>query len=123
LRQPSGLAVYVGADPSDSQRVEPILAPLGMLHHVGGPGAGAAAKVVVNAAIAAFGAALALGDALRLDRSVLLVDEIADRAGRRLEVAATPRGWLERAAQAGAGDLDYSAAIATITGDGGPSPA
>jgi 3-hydroxyisobutyrate dehydrogenase-like beta-hydroxyacid dehydrogenase len=160
------LAIYVGADPSDFQRVEPILAPLGTLHHVGGPGAGAATKVVVNstlgAAIAAFGEALALGDTLGLDRSVLLdvleetaigstvrakranvesgrylpsfklslalkdlrlVDQISDRAGRRLEVASASRGWLEEAAQAGAGDLDYSAVIATITGDGGPSPA
>jgi 3-hydroxyisobutyrate dehydrogenase-like beta-hydroxyacid dehydrogenase len=160
------LAIYVGADPSDFQRVEPILAPLGTLHHVGGPGAGAATKVVVNstlgAAIAAFGEALALGDTLGLDRSVLLdvleetaigstvrakranvesgryppsfklslalkdlrlVDQISDGAGRRLEVASASRGWLEEAAQAGAGDLDYSAVIATVTGDGGPSPA
>ena len=53
------LAIYVGADPGDFQRVQPILAPLGTLHHVGAPGAGAATKVVVNstlgAAIAAFG--------------------------------------------------------------------
>jgi hypothetical protein len=33
------------------------------------------------------------------------------------------RDWLERAAQAGAGDLDYSAVLATITGDGIPTPA
>jgi 3-hydroxyisobutyrate dehydrogenase-like beta-hydroxyacid dehydrogenase len=159
------LAIYVGADPSDFQRVEPILAPLGTLHHVGGPGAGAATKVVVNsilgAAIAAFGEALALGDTLGLDRAVLLdilaespigstvrakranvesghyppsfklslalkdlrlVNEIADRVGRHLEVASATRGWLERATQAGAGDLDYSAVIATITSDGEQAP-
>ena len=160
------LAIYVGADPSDFQRVEPILAPLGSLHHVGGPGAGAATKVVVNstlgAAIAAFGEALALGDDFGLDRSVVLevlsdtpiastveakranvesgdypanfklslalkdldlVTRIADQNGRRLEVAAASRDWLERAAQAGAGDLDYSAVIPTITTDGGRRPA
>jgi 3-hydroxyisobutyrate dehydrogenase-like beta-hydroxyacid dehydrogenase len=154
------LAIYVGADLSDFERVEPILAPLGTLHHVGGPGAGAATKVVVNstlgAAIAAFGEALALGDTLGLDRSVVLevlndtpiastvrakrgnvesgryppsfklslalkdlrlVNEIADRAGRHLEVAPASRDWLERAALAGAGDLDYSAVIPTITSD------
>jgi 3-hydroxyisobutyrate dehydrogenase-like beta-hydroxyacid dehydrogenase len=160
------LAIYVGAEASDFQRVQAILAPLGTLHHVGGPGAGAATKVVVNstlgAAIAAFGEALALGDALGLDRPVLLdvladsaigstvrakragvesgryppnfklslalkdlrlVTQLAERAGRHLGVASASRGWLERAAQAGAGDLDYSAVIATITTDGAPSPA
>ncbi|HET6985357.1 MAG TPA: NAD(P)-dependent oxidoreductase [Kribbella sp.] len=159
------LAIYVGADPSDFQRVEPILAPLGTLHHVGGLGAGAATKVVVNstlgAAIAAFGEALALGDDFGLDRSVVLdvlsdtpiastveakranvesgnypanfklslalkdlnlVTEIADQNGRRLEVAPASRDWLEEAAVAGAGDLDYSAVIPTITSDGGRRP-
>jgi 3-hydroxyisobutyrate dehydrogenase-like beta-hydroxyacid dehydrogenase len=160
------LAIYVGADPADFERVEPILAALGTPHHVGAPGAGAATKVVVNstlgAAIAAFGEALALGDTFGLDRSVLLdvladspiattvrakranvesgryppsfklslalkdlrlVDELADRAGRHLAVASASRGWLEQAAKAGAGDLDYSAVITTITTDGEPSPA
>jgi 3-hydroxyisobutyrate dehydrogenase-like beta-hydroxyacid dehydrogenase len=159
------LAIYVGAGPSDFQRVEPILAPLGSLHHVGGLGAGAAIKVVVNstlgAAIAAFGEALALGDDFGLDRSVLLdvlsdtpiastveakranvesghypasfklslalkdlnlVNQVADQTGRRLEVAPASRDWLKRAAQAGAGDLDYSAVIPTITADGGRRP-
>jgi 3-hydroxyisobutyrate dehydrogenase-like beta-hydroxyacid dehydrogenase len=70
------LAIYVGADQRYFERVAPILAPLGHLYHVGGPGAGAATKVVVNstlgAAIAAFGEALALGEVLGLDRPVLL---------------------------------------------------
>jgi 3-hydroxyisobutyrate dehydrogenase-like beta-hydroxyacid dehydrogenase len=155
------LAIFIGADPSDFPRVEAILAPLGTLHHVGGPGAGAATKVVVNstlgAAIAAFGEALALGDTLGLDRSILLdvlaespigttvrakranvesgnyppnfklslalkdlrlVNQIADRAGRHLELALASRDWLEEAAYSGAGDLDYSAVIATITAGG-----
>lgn len=159
------LAIYVGADPADFQRVEPILTPLGTLRHVGGLGAGAATKVVVNstlgAAIAAFGEALALGDDFGLDRSVVLdvlsdtpiagtvvskranvesgnnpatfklslalkdlnlVTEIADQFGRRLDVAAASRDWLEKAAVAGAGDLDYSAVIPTITSDGGRRP-
>jgi 3-hydroxyisobutyrate dehydrogenase-like beta-hydroxyacid dehydrogenase len=155
------LAIYVGADSSDFARVEPILTTLGSPHHVGGPGAGAATKVVVNstlgATIAAFGEALALGDTLGLDRAGLLdvladspigptvngkranvesghyppnfklslalkdlrlVNEIADRAGRHLDVARAAQGWLERAAQAGADDLDYSAVITTITSAG-----
>jgi len=155
------LVIYVGADPCDLTRAAAILAPLGTLHHVGGPGAGAATKVVVNsvlgAAIAAFGEALALGDTLGLERAVLLdiltespigttvrakranvesgnyppnvklslalkdlrlVNQIADRAGRHLEVASASRDWLEDAAYSGAGDLDYSAVIATITAEG-----
>jgi 3-hydroxyisobutyrate dehydrogenase-like beta-hydroxyacid dehydrogenase len=160
------LAIYVGAFASDFRRVEPILAALGTVHHVGGPGSGAATKVVVNstlgAAIAAFGEALALGDDFGLERSVVLdvladtpiastvqakranveagrypanfklslalkdlnlVTQIAEAAGRRLEVAEASRDWLERAAEAGDGELDYSAVIPTITADGGRRPA
>src|SRR6266542_4308102 len=152
------LAIYVGADQAVFDRVAPILTVLGTPHRVGGPGAGAAAKVVNNSTL---GAAMALGDALGLDRSALLdvladspigttvrakranvesgsyppnfklslalkdlrlVDQTAQRAGRRLPVATASRDWLERAASSGAGDLDYSAVIATIT-DGGRSPA
>jgi 3-hydroxyisobutyrate dehydrogenase-like beta-hydroxyacid dehydrogenase len=152
------LAIYVGADEACFARVQPILAPLGTLHHVGGLGAGAATKVVVNstlgAAIAAFGEALALGDDFGLERSVVLdvlsdtpiastveakranvesgnypasfklslalkdlnlVVQIAGRSGRRLDLAAASRDWLRQAAEAGAGDLDYSAVIPTIT--------
>jgi 3-hydroxyisobutyrate dehydrogenase-like beta-hydroxyacid dehydrogenase len=114
--------------------------------------------VVINttlgAAIAAFGEALALGDVLGLDRSVvldLLADspiastvaakradvesghypatfklslalkdlslaaDIADQAGQHLDVTSAVRDWLRRAAGAGAGDLDFSAVIPTIT--------
>jgi 3-hydroxyisobutyrate dehydrogenase-like beta-hydroxyacid dehydrogenase len=159
------LAIYVGADDADFEHVQLILAPLGTLHHVGGPGAGAATKVVVNstlgAAIAAFGEALALGNDFGLERSVVLdvlsdtpiastveakranvdsgnypanfklslalkdldlVVQLADQFGRRLELAAASRDWLERAAEAGAGDLDYSAVIPTIITDGGRRP-
>jgi len=155
------LIVYVGAEDADFQRVQPILAPLGTLHHVGGPGAGAATKLVVNlllgTSIAAFGEALALGDSLGLDRDELidvlaespigstvqakrhnvvsgnyppgfklslalkdlrLVTDTADHAGRHLQLASASRGWLERADRDGAGDLDYSAVIPTITADG-----
>jgi 3-hydroxyisobutyrate dehydrogenase-like beta-hydroxyacid dehydrogenase len=152
------LIIYVGADQAAYDRVEPILASLGMLHHVGGPGTGAATKVVVNSTLGAtmvvLGEAIALGDALGLDRSNLLdvlaespiaatvrvkranvesgtyppnfklslalkdmrlVNAIADRAGRHLDVAVASEGWLERAARAGAADPDFSAVVATIT--------
>ena len=159
------LAIYVGADHDDFQRVEPILAPLGTLYHVGGLAAGAATKMVVNstlgAAMAAFGEALALGQTLGVDRAalldvlaespigstvrakranvesgryppnfklslalkdLLLVNQVADRAGRHLKLAPATRDWLERAAQAGDGDLDFSSVITVITADGGTEP-
>jgi 3-hydroxyisobutyrate dehydrogenase-like beta-hydroxyacid dehydrogenase len=70
------LAVYVGASKADFAHVQPLLAPLGTLHHVGGPGAGAATELVVNLTLAvtmtALGEALALADTLGLDRAPLL---------------------------------------------------
>jgi len=151
------LAVYVGATQAAFEHVQPILVTLGTPHHVGGPGAGAATKEVVNstlgAAIGVLGEALALGEALGLDRATLLdvlaesaigptvrgkraniesgdyppsfklrlalkdvrlVTETADRAGLDLKLAPAAEAWLERAAQDGAGDLDYSAVVATI---------
>jgi 3-hydroxyisobutyrate dehydrogenase-like beta-hydroxyacid dehydrogenase len=70
------LAIYVGATSADFESVRPLLTVLGTPHHVGGPGAGAATKVVVNltlgVAITALGEALAVGHALGLDRTTLL---------------------------------------------------
>ena len=75
------LHVYVGADDEDFERVRDVLEVFGDVHRVGGPGAGAAMKLVVNttlvASMVAAGEALALGQALGLDqRSVL--DVLAD---------------------------------------------
>ena len=163
------LAIYVGATQPVFDRVRPLLATLGTPHHVGGPGAGAATKLVVNLVLGvtmtAFGEAVALGDRLGLDRATLL-DVLAEspigatvrskranvesgdfppsfklrhalkdirlaigagaRPGQDLAVAAAARDWLERAAAAGAGDLDFSAVVATIvavSGDTAPGPA
>lgn len=70
------LGILVGATDGAFERVRPILEPLGTVHRVGGPGSGAAAKLVVNstlgAVITAFGEALALGRALGVDRGTLL---------------------------------------------------
>jgi len=70
------LIIYVGATAADFEKVRPLLTVLGTPHHVGGPGAGAATKVVVNltlgVAITALGEALALGDTFGLDRTTLL---------------------------------------------------
>jgi len=151
------LAIYVGATQAAFGYVQPLLAPLGTVHHVGGPGSGAATKVVVNltlgVAVTALGEALALGGTLGLDRTTLLdilaespigatvrgkraniesgsyppsfklrlalkdlrlVTESPVRPGQDLKLAAASRSWLEEAAAAGAGDLDYSAVVATI---------
>lgn len=70
------LIIYVGATEADFEKVRPLLTVLGTPHHVGGPGAGAGTKVVVNltlgVAMAALGEALALGDTFGLDRTTLL---------------------------------------------------
>lgn len=70
------LIIYVGATDADFEKVRPLLTVLGTPHHVGGPGAGAETKVVVNltlgVAMAALGEALALGDTFGLDRTTLI---------------------------------------------------
>jgi 3-hydroxyisobutyrate dehydrogenase-like beta-hydroxyacid dehydrogenase len=44
------------------------------------------------------------------------VTEAAIGAGRDLKLASASRAWLDEAAAAGAGDLDFSAVVATILG-------
>ncbi|HEX6230647.1 MAG TPA: NAD(P)-dependent oxidoreductase [Actinomycetota bacterium] len=77
------LGILVGAPDDAFERVRSILEPLGTVRRVGGPGSGAAAKLVVNSAlgatIAAFGEAIALGEGLGIDRGTLL-DVLADSA-------------------------------------------
>jgi 3-hydroxyisobutyrate dehydrogenase-like beta-hydroxyacid dehydrogenase len=73
--------VFVGAADEEYDRVRPVLELLGTVQHVGGPGSGAAMKLVANlvlgAAIVTLGEALALGDALDL-RPGLVLDALAD---------------------------------------------
>ncbi|MEA2342588.1 MAG: hypothetical protein QOF63_757 [Thermoanaerobaculia bacterium] len=75
------LEVFVGAADEEYDRVRPVLEILGTVHHVGGPGSGAAMKLVANlvlgAVIVTLGEALALGDALDL-RPGLVLDALAD---------------------------------------------
>ena len=70
------LEIFAGASDEDFERVRPFLESLGSVVHIGGPGAGAAMKLVANlalgASIAAVGEALALGEALGLGRAPLL---------------------------------------------------
>jgi 3-hydroxyisobutyrate dehydrogenase-like beta-hydroxyacid dehydrogenase len=156
------LMILVGATDEAFEQVRDILPTLGKVWRIGGPGAGAAMKLVVNstlgAAIGALGEALSLGDALGLARTTILdvlsnspigdtvrlkrgniesgsypsefklslalkdlrlVEEAASGAGHTLRLAPAARAWLEEAEDSGAGDLDYSAVVATIMGDGG----
>jgi 3-hydroxyisobutyrate dehydrogenase-like beta-hydroxyacid dehydrogenase len=154
------LDVFVGATDEEFERVRPILEVFGQVRHVGGPGSGAAMKLVVNlplgAAIVVLGESLALAESMALDRSIVLdvltdspigptvkakraniesghyppnfklrhaakdvrlVTDAADARGRDLRLAQATRAWLEEATEAGAGDLDYSAVVATIVGE------
>jgi 3-hydroxyisobutyrate dehydrogenase len=153
------LHVFVGADDEAFEAVKPLLEVFGDIRRVGGPGAGAAMKLVVNttlvAAIVAAGEALALGRALGLDESSILdvlaespvgstvrakrtnleggsyppnfklslaakdmhlAVETAAHAGTSLKTAETVSRWLDDAVAEGAGDLDFSAVVATILG-------
>ncbi|HEX9717568.1 MAG TPA: NAD(P)-dependent oxidoreductase [Actinomycetota bacterium] len=75
------LHIFVGATDEDFARARPILESLGEIRRTGGPGSGAAMKLVVNltlgAAIVALGEALALGESLDLEPGALL-DVLAD---------------------------------------------
>jgi 3-hydroxyisobutyrate dehydrogenase-like beta-hydroxyacid dehydrogenase len=75
------LEIFVGATDENFERVRPILESLGTVRHTGGPGSGAAMKLVANlvlgAAIVTLGEALSLGESLELERGILL-DVLAD---------------------------------------------
>jgi 3-hydroxyisobutyrate dehydrogenase-like beta-hydroxyacid dehydrogenase len=75
------LEIFVGATNENYGRVRPILEHLGSVRHTGGPGSGAAMKLVANltlgAAIVTLGEALSLGESLGLKRDMLL-DALAD---------------------------------------------
>jgi 3-hydroxyisobutyrate dehydrogenase-like beta-hydroxyacid dehydrogenase len=70
------LEVFVGAEDDVFERVRSLLDAMGNVRHVGGPGAGASIKLVVNltlgAAMTTLGEALALSRAFTLDRSIVL---------------------------------------------------
>lgn len=75
------LDIFVGAADESYEHARPILETLGSVRHVGGPGSGAAMKLVANlalgAAIVTLGEALSLGDALDLERDTVL-DALTD---------------------------------------------
>jgi 3-hydroxyisobutyrate dehydrogenase-like beta-hydroxyacid dehydrogenase len=157
------LDIFVGATDQDYERVRPILETLGSVRHTGGPGSGAAMKLVANLALGAamvtLGEALSLGQSLELQRNIVLdvladspigpivkakranvesgqfapsfklrhaakdlrlVTETAAARGRDLKQARANRAWLDEAAAHGAADLDFSAVVATISGQEPP---
>lgn len=96
------LTIFAGGSADVVDRVRPLLACLGTVVHVGPRGAGAAAKLVANAALlgtmAVLGETLTLAGALGLSREasplVLAATPLAEQARRRLpliEAGAYPR--------------------------------
>lgn len=91
------LRIFVGGSDDSYDTVRPLLESLGAPLHAGGLGSGAAAKLVANStlfgSLGVLGEALALADALGLDRAttfeVLGATPVAAQAERR-------RGSLER---------------------------
>src|SRR5438552_13808047 len=75
------LDIFVGAADQDYDRVRPILETLGSVRHTGGPGPGAAMKLVANLALGAamvtLGEALSFGESLELQQNIVL-DVLAD---------------------------------------------
>ena len=70
------LIFWVGADPTDLERIRPLLLCMGnKIVHTGGHGAGASMKMVVNlllgTGMAAFAEAMALGEGLGISRKML----------------------------------------------------
>jgi 3-hydroxyisobutyrate dehydrogenase/2-hydroxy-3-oxopropionate reductase len=119
------LRILVGGDEADIARVEPLLRQLGDPMRIGPKGAGAAAKLVVNAAlfsvVAALGETVALARALGLGEEqaldVLAVSPLAEQADRRrqalLSRAFPPRFQLSLAAK-DAGLITAATASGTI---------
>jgi 3-hydroxyisobutyrate dehydrogenase-like beta-hydroxyacid dehydrogenase len=80
------LTLYVGGPEDAVQRVTPVLAALGAVVRVGDSGAGAAAKLVANAAL--FMAVAAVGETVAFARSAGLGDEVIDRVLETTPLAA-----------------------------------
>jgi 3-hydroxyisobutyrate dehydrogenase-like beta-hydroxyacid dehydrogenase len=79
------LTFWVGAEPTDLERIRPLLLCMGnKIVHAGGHGAGTSMKMVVNVllgdAMAAFAEAMALGEGLGISRKVLLDSLLATPA-------------------------------------------
>jgi 3-hydroxyisobutyrate dehydrogenase-like beta-hydroxyacid dehydrogenase len=80
------LTLYVGGSDDAVRRVIPVLTALGTVVRVGGSGAGAAAKLVANAAL--FMAVAAVGEAVAFARSAGLGEEVVGRVLETTPLAA-----------------------------------
>jgi 3-hydroxyisobutyrate dehydrogenase/2-hydroxy-3-oxopropionate reductase len=80
------LDILVGAEASTLQQCVPLLDVLGRWAQVGGPGAGAAAKLVANSTL--FGVLVVLGEALALARALGLDNEAVYQVLDRTPLAA-----------------------------------
>lgn len=86
------LTIFAGGPDALVDRVEPLLSELGTVLHAGPLGAGAASKLIANAALfgtlAVLGEALAMAEAMGLDRrtaaTVLASTPLAEQVERRL---------------------------------------
>lgn len=119
------LQIFVGGTDAAARRAEPVLRTLGTSRHLGGLGAGSAAKLVVNCALlgvlAVLGEAVALSDRLGLPREhafeVLALTPLAGQAERRRPALDSgrypPRFRLELARK----DTDLMIAAAGLTDD------
>lgn len=119
------LTILTGGPGEVVDEVEPLLAILGKVVRVGPLGAGAAAKLVANAALfgvlAVFGETLALADGLGLSReaaaAVLACTPLAEQARRRLPLIETgdyPRRFALSLARKDADLILESAAAAAL---------
>jgi 3-hydroxyisobutyrate dehydrogenase-like beta-hydroxyacid dehydrogenase len=80
------LTLYVGGSEDAVRRVTPVLNALGTVVRVGESGAGAAAKLVANAAL--FMAVAVVGEAFELGRRIGLGDDVVDRVLETTPLAA-----------------------------------
>jgi 3-hydroxyisobutyrate dehydrogenase-like beta-hydroxyacid dehydrogenase len=78
------LEIFVGAADEDFTRVRPILESLGSVGHVGGPGAGAAMKLIANLALGV--SIAAVGESTYLFEGSVRYEDTTGAASRR-------RGW------------------------------
>jgi 3-hydroxyisobutyrate dehydrogenase len=113
------LTILAGGTDEAVARVEPVLAALGTVRRCGGPGAGAALKLVLNTALVtaltSLADVLAVAEALGVDRSSAL--EMLAKGPLGIAVQRATAGVGHFAISLAAKDLDLALAGADRTGD------
>ncbi|MFG2695045.1 NAD(P)-dependent oxidoreductase [Kitasatospora sp. NPDC048407] len=108
------LVVYAGGEAADLDRAQPVLERLGRVLRCGGPGAGAALKLVVMGAVVA--SVTAVGEALTVAEQLGVSEELARRA-----LSAGPLAGIM--ARAGSTEADFPIRLAAkdlTLANGGP---